>query len=404
MKKLLLLFTTLLTVSSYSQISYEKGYYIDNSGQKTECFIKNNDWLGDPTDFKYRLSESDDIKTNNIDSVKEFGIYGITKYIRETVEVEISSEDINDMSYDMNPKFKQTQLFLKVLIESKANLYSGGGSSVKYFYNVDGSKIEQLVLKSYKNSENQIVENNMFRKQLFDNLKCSLIDIKNLLKLKYNENSLVNLFSEYNKCSNANIVDYTMKKKKDVFNLTLRPRINSSSLSINNSESKYRSTDFGKKTTFGFGIETEFILPFNKNKWSILIEPTYQIYDVETTKDATTYTTPLKAEATYKYLEIPVGLRHYFFLNSNSKIFINASLVFAVAFNSQIQYKIGNIDYSTPLEINNTSNIAFGIGYKFHNKYSIEMRYNTSRKILLDYNFWDSDYKTTSIILGYTLF
>lgn len=125
-----------------------------------------------------------------------------------------------------------------MLIEGKANLYTGGGSSVKYFYNVDGSKIEQLVLKSYKNSENQIVENSMFRKQLFDNLKCSSIDIQNLLKLKYNQNSLVNLFSEYNKCSNANIVDYTTKKQKDVFNLTLRPRINSSSLSINNPDSQ----------------------------------------------------------------------------------------------------------------------------------------------------------------------
>jgi hypothetical protein len=404
MKKLFQIFITLLTINCYSQISYEKGYYIDNSGQKTECLIKNNDWLRDPTDFKYKLSESDDIKTNNIESVKEFGIYGITKYIRATVEMDISTENINDMDNDLNPKFQKTQLFLKVLIEGKANLYTGGGSSVKYFYTVDGSKIEQLVLKSYKNSENQIVENNMFRKQLFDNLKCSSVDIKNLLKLKYNKNSLVNLFNEYNKCSNANIVDYTMKKQKDVFNLTLRPRINSSSLSINNPDSQYRSTDFGKKTTFGFGIETECILPFNKNKWSILIEPTYQIYDVETTKDATTYTIPLKAEAIYKYLEIPVGLRHYFFLNSNSKIFINASLVFAVAFNSQIQYKFGDKDYSTPLEINNTSNIAFGIGYKFHDKYSIEMRYNTNRDVLLDYNFWSSNYKTASVIFGYTIF
>lgn len=52
MKKLFQIFITLLTINCYSQISYEKGYYIDNSGQKTECLIKNNDWLRDPTDFK----------------------------------------------------------------------------------------------------------------------------------------------------------------------------------------------------------------------------------------------------------------------------------------------------------------------------------------------------------------
>lgn len=113
MKKLFQIFITLLTINCYSQISYEKGYYIDNSGQKTECLIKNNDWLRDPTDFKYKLSESDDIKTNDLESVKEFGIYGITKYIRATVEMDISTENINDMDNDLNPKFQKNTAILK---------------------------------------------------------------------------------------------------------------------------------------------------------------------------------------------------------------------------------------------------------------------------------------------------
>ncbi|REG90751.1 porin family protein [Flavobacterium aquicola] len=404
MKRLFLLFTTLLTMSCYSQISFEKGYFIDNSEQKIECFIKNNDWAGDPTDFKYRLSENEDIKTNGIESVKEFGIYGASKFIRETVDIEISNENINDMSNDMNPKFKQTQLFLKVLIEGKANLYTAGNPA-KYFYNVDNSKIEQLVLKSYKNSLNEIVQNNLFRKQLFDNLKCSSIDIKNLLKLNYNKNSLVNLFNEYNKCSNSNSINYTSTKQRDVFNLTLRPHLNISSLTVNRNETKFYDNDFGNQMTFGFGIETEFILPFNKNKWSVILEPTYQNYDVLSTIDTDKYPDrAFKAEVTYKNLEIPLGIRHYFFLNNNSKIFINASFMYSVAFNSQIQYKFGDMNASDPLTISNAGNMAFGIGYKLQNKYSIEMRYNTARNILSKYIFWDSNYKTASIILGYTLF
>ena len=46
---------------------------------------------------------------------------------------------------------------------------------------------------------------------------------------------------------------------------------------------------FDSNTNVSLGIEAEFILPFNKNKWAIIFEPTYQYYKTEKTKETTAF-------------------------------------------------------------------------------------------------------------------
>ncbi|MFB1040707.1 MAG: tRNA modification GTPase, partial [Polaribacter sp.] len=56
------------------------------------------------------------------------------------------------------------------------------------------------------------------------------------------------------------------------------------------------------------------------------------------------------------------------------------------------------------LDVKSRNNLAFGIGYKLNDKYGLEMRYQTSREILSDFVFWNSNYNTLSIIFGYSFF
>ena len=56
------------------------------------------------------------------------------------------------------------------------------------------------------------------------------------------------------------------------------------------------------------------------------------------------------------------------------------------------------------LDITATSNLTFGVGYKLNDTYSMEMRLQTSRNVLDDYVYWDSDFKTMSLIFGYSFF
>jgi len=406
-KQLLLLFTAILSLNVYSQISFEKGYYINNFDQKIECLIKNVDWLNNPVDFEYKVSENSESINTSIKYVKEFGIYNSSKFIRSTVKIDKSSENISNLSHDRNPVFTEEQLFLKVLVEGKANLYFYETKNLyRFFYNNDNSNIEQLVYKSYQNSndvKDAIETNNYFKQQLWTDLKCPTIKMNKIEKLEYNKNSLINFFIEYNNCNNSGPINYVKEVKKDLFNLNFRPHLNNSTLSIDDSRST--TINFGNQTNFGFGVEAEFILPFNKNKWAIAIEPNYQSYKSEKSTDVDYVSGgKLVANATYSTIQVPLSLRYYSFINKDSKLFFN--VFYSLDFPSKSSIEFNRVDHSNiySIEFKTQNNLGFGIGYKFIDKYSLEMRYQTSNFVSGQIVHWDCSYKTLSIIVGYTLF
>ncbi|TJY36311.1 PorT family protein [Pontimicrobium aquaticum] len=416
--KLLLLFLTIISAKSYSQIDFEKGYFINNSGEKVECLIKNTDWRNNPKEFSYKLAENSKVQRTGIESIKEFGVFGVSKYIRSNVKMDRSSENLNNLSNDRNPKFKEEQLFLKVLLEGKANLFMyAEGSLKRFFYNNENSNIEQLVFKSYlknyktfnrflkgrKNSDDVVGKNTKFKQQLWNNLKCSSFTIKTIENLEYREKSLINFFIKYNECNSSIYTTYIKKKEKDLFNLTLRPRINTSSAKIQNTNFSYPLySDFGNQINFGLGIEAEFILLFNKNKWSILIEGNYQSFKANKTITLRNHTSSqeLDANVTYNSIEFPIGLRHYFFLNNNSKIFANVLYIIDFTLkSSSIDFKRpDNTSYAT-LDVNSNNALGFGLGFK-QNRFSLEARYITNRP--LTFSTWKSEYKSASLIFGYS--
>ncbi|MEN8119487.1 MAG: tRNA modification GTPase [Bacteroidota bacterium] len=394
-KQLLIILTIIFSLDGFSQIHFEKGYYINNAGQKVDCLIKNIEWKNNPTEFDCKHSENESVKVISIMFVKEFGIYNLFKYKRDIVNIDRSSENIDHLSTDRNPIFKKEQLFLKVLIEGKANLYYyEDGNLKRYFYSKNNSNIEQLIYKSYWATDFIKSKNLTYRQQLWNKLKCQGIS-KNLIEnIEYKKNDMINFFLRYNKCNNSESVNLGSKQKKWTFDLSVRPGLNSSSLNIQNSVSDLRDVDFGNELGFRLGVETEFIMPFNKNKWAILLEPTYQYFKSE--KELATQ----NVRADYKSIELPVGLRHYLFLNDNSKIFINASYIFDFSFNSIIDFESAMDFY-----IMSRNNLAFGIGYNYNKKYSLELRYQTSRDIIgSTWGAQDSDYKTISVIFGYSIF
>lgn len=393
--------------NSYSQISFEIGYFIDNDNKKTNCLIKNMDWESNPTKFEYKLSEESESKKKTIQTVKEFGVINVSKYIKSTVNIDRSSENINKLTTNKNPVFNEEALFLKVLIQGKASLYEYKDANLKrYFYNKGDSKIKQLIFKSYKDDENKLKENNTFREQLFDALNCSDFKIDNFLNLDYYKKALVNLFVEYNECMDETLINYEDNVKRDVFNLNIRPRIVNSSLVING-VSELRDFDFDNSTNFGFGIEAEFILSFNKNKWAIIVEPTYQSYKNEKSKDVGVFFGgELGVKINYNSIELPVGLRHYLFLNETSKVFVNILYIQDYSFNSSSEYiRADGFDLAPLLiETKGTNNWGFGFGYKWKDKFSLEFRHQTSREILGGNVSDVSKYGSNSLILGYSIF
>lgn len=407
-KKILLILITILSFSGYSQIKYEKGYFINNSEQKTECLIKNFDWKNNPIDFEYKISEEGESLNANIENVKEFGIYNASKFVRATVEIDKSSEKINSISHDKNPVFVEEQLFLKVLLDGKYSLYHYKSEDLeRFFYKTNKSKIEQLIYKSYMISSTDIAKNNKYKQQLWSNLNCSSIKMDELERLEYNKNSLIKFFIKFNECNNSIFENYDVKVKRDLFNLNLRLHINNSSLNIKNeANASADEINLKNKYAFGLGAEAEIILPFNKNKWALIIEPTYQNFKSEETTDVKYVSgRRLTTSINYKSIEVPSGIRYYMFLNDNSKLFIDAVHIFDFNFNSTIEFTRAsdNSNYGS-LDVKTSNNFGFGFGYKFKDKYSLELRYYTGRNLTIDYLTFTSNYKKIGLIFGYTLF
>jgi hypothetical protein len=392
-------------MKSYSQITFENGYFINESNQRVECLIRNIDWKNNPIEFEYKLNQNASIQKADVQTVKEFSINGASKYLKAKVKIDRSSDYIKGMSEKKNPIFNEEKLFLKVLIEGKASLLIYEDNIItRYFYKKDDSEVKQLVYKSYL-YKHSIAKNMFFRQQLYLNFKCQDISMNDVKYIKYKKNALKKFITRYNKCNNSKSIDYEPKQKRDLFNLSFRPGFNSSNLKLGHLDNRLFCSDFGHKINFRFGIEAEFILPFNKNKWSIIIEPTYQSCKSEKSWKANYIVGGnVVSKVNYQSIELPIGIRHYFHLNNSSKIFTNISYI--IDFNKKTSLESLRADGSTinEVELMSRNNAAFGIGYKYLDRYSLEMRYQTERNILGDYLLVNSSYKTFSIIFGYSIF
>lgn len=392
-KHFLFILASIVSFTMYSQISFEKGYYIDNADRKIECLIKNVDWQNNPTEFEYKLLESSEVETTSIKSVKEFGIYEDSQYVRASVDIDRSSSVVRNLTRKKEPAFQTEELFLEVLINAKASLYIYDDENItRFFYSNDNSEIKQLIFKKYFVPGNRIAENNRYKQQLWNDLSCSSITLSQVERLSYTKKKLVGHFIDYNECLNEAYTNFVKNEKRDLFNLNIRPGINSSSLSYKNINSPRFNADFENKITARFGLEAEFILPYNKNKWAIIVEPTYQYYKADKESELGT------ASVNYTSIEIPMGIRHYLFLNDNSKLFVNGSYVVDLEFDYTIEFEIARTR-----EFKTRDNIALGMGYKYNDTYSVELRYYTTRQELQT-NFVTADYKTISVIFGYSLF
>ncbi len=395
MKYFVYIFTfTCINYTAFSQIKYEKGYYINNSADKMEGYIKNIDWLNNPTNFLFKSSENSISQNLDIASVKEFGVYNRLKYVREKVQIDRSSESHFLMSSEKNPIFKDEVLFLKVMLEGNATLYSyTDGNLHRFFFKTTDSQIDQLVYKTYKIRKTLISKNNYYKQQLLTNLPCEKITTTLVEKVDYNKNDLVEIFTDYNNCGASKNVSIDSKENRDLFNISIRPGARLSTLQFVNSTAGILVKDFDKEIRFSLGVESEFIFPFNKNKISALIEPTYQYFTSETISNNQ------KASVDYKSLELAAGVRYYIFLSEQSKIFANFQFIFDFTGNSKIL-----LADRPDLEIESKNNLIFGIGYKWRDRLSLELRTYTKREILSRYQAWRSGYDSNALILGYTLF
>ncbi len=405
---IILLFTVCIT---FAQISFEKGYYINNSGERVDCLIKNLDWNNNPDKFDYKLSETDQPKTITIQSVREFGVDNFSKYSRATVQIDYSRVTLNVdfLSKKREPEYKEETVFLKVLIEGNVSLYEyKTGRLIKFFYSINGSNITPLIYKNYVINGTQIKTNNRYKQQLSQLLVCTDLATERFEKLNYSKRSLIKLFKDYGECKNFKLTSIK-RKKRDLFSVSIRPRVeNYAQLYVSISSNPLSNYTFKEKLGYGIGLDLEYILPFNKNKWAVTIEPTFRSFKssevgwIRSIFNANAIT--LNAERTS--VDIPFGIRHYFFLNDNSKLFAAFYYAFEVNLKSEVDFLSQGQSFLKLKDKFGKGTVNLGIGYKYLNKYNIEIRYNQGRDLVFanSSRFAKFESGQLSLAIGYTLF
>jgi len=411
MKKTFLLILFLCCTFINAQVTFEKGYFISNNGNRTECLIRNLDWKDNPTDFRYKIDPNDkDYVTETIANVSEFGIGDNITFKRAKVKIDRSTDDLSKISQTGKPVWEESTLFLRVLVTGEASLYSYREANLfRYFYETKEVPLEQLVYLRYIETQNEnasknIKENTYYKQQLNLNVRSSNITDNDIKNLSYTKSDLTKYFIKFNNISPATETKKTSADgEKNIFHIKITPGISLISLSMDSKSLPYRNIKLDNKTNFKIGIEAEYILPFNKNKWSVFLNPTYQKY-----KNQKSYslpglfpTSPLEehdVDVEYSGIQIPMGIRHYLFLNKNSKFFINAGFTFDAG-KSKVVYDKDRVSESTA-----GSNLAFGFGYNFRDKFGVEARLNTKKDLMSEYSDLAANYGSVDFIFSYTIF
>lgn len=114
MKKIILLASLAVAGLLQAQTKFEKGYFVDNSGKRSDVLIKNMDWKNNPTEFEFKTDESSAIEKETIANIQEFGVDNEQKYVRKIVQIDTSSDQLNSLSNESKPTFTEKTVFLNM--------------------------------------------------------------------------------------------------------------------------------------------------------------------------------------------------------------------------------------------------------------------------------------------------
>lgn len=422
--KLVLILLTIVTLQTIAQIRFEKGYIIDNSGVKTECLINNFDWNSNPSEFSYKIEESGQVLKGTVENIAEFKVYGSYKYVRVKTQIDQSPMDMATLSKERNPIWKEQTEFLKVLVDGKAVLYTYVNSFlIRFFYSVSGSEVKQLIYKEWsfdKGAEGnnyKLRTNETYKQQLSFDVPLAKKPEIAVSSLSYTKSQLIDYFKKYNSSfdlsQTAEVVSVDTKlsnqepiksEKRDFFNVKVAPGLiysNSFVLDLSTKSSNYYHANFKSIVSPRFGLEAELIMPFNKNKWSVVFDGNYQKSEIESDHTSKGYST-LK----YSYFEVSPGIRNYYYINSNSKLFLELFIVKNITdFDSKIEMHNASASdvVTSVLEINAPVTFAFGAGFEYK-RLSFECRYAINKNLVADETGWNANYNALSFIVGYKIF
>jgi len=403
-KFLFLLITLFLSIISRGQTKFTEGYFIDNNNNIIQCFIRNIGNEESTMNYQYRLKNDKEIKKIELSRVKEFGIDDEMKCIRALISVDVSPSRIPNLK-DTVIDWEEGHAFLKILVEGElATLYSyyDHGKPL-FFFRIGNSSVEPLFYKKYYlEVTTNIIDRTLVNKAYIDQLKEYLAcgDTDEIKKVSYTKKALVKYFIDYHKCKGS---DYLVYKSAQInrgsFRFKLGINVNSLRMDVEEYSDALPNILFSRENSLGFGLEAEYVLPFNRYKWSIFAESNFYSYYSDKIENEPNPALFNDQVVDYKTIEVPIGITHYMNIDENNRLFIRCAFVPHFIFDdSYIAFSdVYHSDFSP------SSRLLFGSGYNYK-RLGLEFRYYSNQNITMNIYKRNSDLSQISLRVYYTLF
>ncbi len=410
MKKFLLLL--FLSAIGFSQNNLKPGKIVFTNGYVKKGLINNVNWRDTFTQIEFKLNENAKTETHKIDKIDYFMVGG-EKYKKANIKINISGIKDQELSNTREPKILVENTFVKVLAETKTvELYQVYYNGIpNYLVSID-DEITTLIYHRYTERAS-ILENNDFRGQLYRLLGC--LDANVYRKFTYDSNDLVELIKKHATCKGNEDSLVLFDKEAEAGKFNIKPKLGLISNQVTSDFTAFENFQYeikpDRQTNISFGVEFEFVLPFRSKSYSIFFEPTY-VSNSSTARSPNVDQGPGLASRSaevfvdYQAIEMPVGVKKYFRLNSDSKLFIAGSAIFAFNLDSTLEARfISNTDEPRGVfnfDVKNIFGFGLNLGYELNQKYSIELKYSFNREIE-DIVGFSSIYNHFGVYLGYNI-
>lgn len=393
-----------ISFTTYAQRGFKEGYIVNNRHERIDCLIRNVGNEESTMNYEFRLGEDKPIEKIELTKIEEFGIDDELKCIRALISLDVSRRYIKSIQ-DTTIQWDEGHAYLKTLVEGEfASLFSYYFEKESlFFYSKDGNTIEPLVHKEYSVGttpimQQQILRDNTYQEQLKQQLSCGTSE--NAHKVSYTKKDLIKYFIDYHTCKNSDYYQFesTHIKKGKLF---IKPgiHINNNQLTIKNPVDAAPRASFVKENSVGYGLELEYMIPFNNYAWSFFAEGNYLSYNADKialndNQNASLYDGYM---IDYKTIEMPFGINYNVNMNQNQRLYVKVA--FAPHFILSESYIAFN--ESNKESFSSSSRFLVGLGYSFQNL-GVELRYYTPQNITQNIYKRGSDFTQLSMKLSYS--
>lgn len=382
-----------------AQNKTNKGYIIKNNGEKIFGYFKKKSFSDSPDYIDFRTDSQSDFKKFPPAQISEFFLDDNVKFTSALVKLDLSSDKIANLSYLKEPEFIDKHIFLKVILEGKANLFVYNKKGIKkYFYSIEKGEISQLIYKRYYKGIKNVAYNNTYRQQISSSFfDCKKIKQKEYTSIGYNANSLIKFFIDYNSCQDqTSTVLYKNESKVD---FSIMPRIGVFNMNIGISHKNIATlgVDFGSFSGLRYGILGQA----RYDNWTIFLgfESNSKVNKTVTIKTSSPTLPTQDVTLEYKSFEVLAGIKYGYNLDENSTIYVFGGIANESRSELKIDYTVSR-DFS---EIQSDANVFIGLGYSY-NKFNLDAKMTIAKNFFPNSSNFNSKITEFGLMLGYEIF